>query len=70
MTGIHRAGVTEAAGGLQRSGLIRQIAPIDRAGLQKVACECDRYDTERLQRLLRVPPKRNDRRREGARGYL
>jgi hypothetical protein len=46
---VRREGVTQAAGRLQRAGLIRhrrgQVTIIDRTGLEAGACEC--YDTAR-----------------------
>jgi CRP-like cAMP-binding protein len=44
MLGVRREGVTEAAGNLQRAGLIRysrgRIEVLDRPGLEKAVCEC------------------------------
>ena len=56
MLGVRRAGVTETAGELQRSGLIRyhhgRLTIVDREGLEALACECYRNDHALLMRLL------------------
>ena len=56
MLGVRRAGVTEAAGELQRSGLIRyhhgHVTITDRTGIEKAACECYCVDQARFKNLF------------------
>ena len=56
MLGVRREGVTEAAGKLQKAGLIRysrgHIAVIDRPHLEAQACECYRVVKREYARLL------------------
>ena len=58
MLGVRREGVTEAAGNLQRAGLIRyqrgRISVLDRAGLEQRTCECYAVVKKEYARLL--PP--------------
>ncbi len=65
MLGVRREGVTDAAGKLQRKGVIEysrgQITVLDRAKLELLACECYavvKAETERL--LPYVPVKSQD----------
>jgi CRP-like cAMP-binding protein len=65
MLGVRREGVTEAAGKLQRAGLIRytrgHIDVLDRPGLERRVCEC--YGVVKLEfdRLLAdIPHRRAD----------
>jgi len=54
--GVRREGITEAAGNLQRAGVIRyrrgHISVLDRAGLETRSCECYAVVRKELTRLL------------------
>ena len=56
MLGVRREGMTEAAGRLQRAGLIEyhrgRITVIDRPGLEKRTCECYAVVKKEYDRLL------------------
>jgi len=56
MLGVRREGVTEAAGNLQRAGLISyrrgHISVLDRKGLEKQTCECYAVVKKEMTRLL------------------
>lgn len=56
MLGVRREGVTEAAGKLQRAGLIRysrgHIEVLDRPGLEEVVCECYSVVKKEYDRLI------------------
>jgi CRP-like cAMP-binding protein len=56
MLGVRREGITEAAGNLQRAGLISyrrgHIAVVERSGLETRACECYAVVKKELSRLL------------------
>ena len=61
MLGVRREGVTEAAGNLQRAGLIRysrgRIEVLDRPGLEKAVCECYAVVKTEVDRLLADIPR-------------
>jgi CRP-like cAMP-binding protein len=56
MLGVRREGVTEAAGKLQRAGLIHytrgKITVVDRPGLEARVCECYQVVKKEFDRLL------------------
>jgi CRP-like cAMP-binding protein len=56
MLGVRREGITEAAGKLQRLGLIEysrgRITVLDRRGLEKLSCECYAVVKRESDRLL------------------
>jgi CRP-like cAMP-binding protein len=56
MLGVRREGVTEAAGNLQRAGLIHysrgRITVVDRPGLEARVCECYQVVKKEFDRLL------------------
>jgi CRP-like cAMP-binding protein len=61
MLGVRREGVTEAAGKLQRAGLIRysrgHIDVLDRPGLERAVCECYGVVKVEFERLLSDIPR-------------
>jgi CRP-like cAMP-binding protein len=61
MLGVRREGVTEAAGNLQRAGLIRysrgRIEVLDRPGLETAVCECYAVVKTEFDRLLSDIPR-------------
>jgi CRP-like cAMP-binding protein len=56
MLGVRREGVTEAAGSLQRAGVIHyrrgHITVVDRKGLEQRTCECYEVVRKEYARLL------------------
>ena len=63
LLGVRREGVTEAAGNLQRDGLIQyrrgHIEVLDRAGLEKAVCECYAVAKVEFDRLMCDIPRVN-----------
>ena len=65
MLGVRREGVTEAAGKLQRQGVIEyhrgHITVLDRPRLEKLSCECYAVVKKESDRLLHYLPPKKDR---------
>jgi len=70
MLGVRREGVTEAAGNLQRAGLIRysrgHIDVLDRPGLERDVCECYAVVKVEYDRLMSDIPRKASCPTEGA----
>ena len=61
MLGVRREGVTEAAGKLQKAGVIHyqrgHIEVLDRAQLERMSCECYEVVRRESDRLMPQPPE-------------
>lgn len=64
MLGVRRAGITVAAGALQRAGLIRYrrgtVRVLDRDGLEQVSCECYLKIRDAYARIVGADPVATD----------
>ena len=64
MLGVRREGVTEAAGKLQRQGVIEysrgQITVLDRARLERLSCECYSVVKTETDRLLHYTRRQDE----------
>ncbi|MNC51096.1 hypothetical protein D3C75_1003750 [compost metagenome] len=65
MLGVRREGVTDAAGKLQRLGVIEytrgHIKVLDRTRLEELSCECYAVVKKETERLLPYFPMRRDK---------
>ena len=65
MLGTRRSGVTEAAGTLQKAGMLRytrgRITIVNREALEATACECYRVISDEFTRLLANQPEPDSR---------
>jgi CRP-like cAMP-binding protein len=56
MLGVRRVGITEAAGALQKSGLIEyhrgQVTVVNRKGLEVASCDCYADDRRAYARIM------------------
>jgi len=68
LLGVRRVGVTEAAGRLQKMGVIEysrgHITVLDRATLETLSCECYAVVKRETERLLPYLPPRPDQRQD------
>ena len=74
MLGVRRAGVTVAAGALQRAGLIRykhgRVTILDHDGLKKLSCECYGVSKREFDRLLHDTKAVSQRPKKGGRAGI
>jgi CRP-like cAMP-binding protein len=66
MLGVRRVGITNAAGALQKHGLVQysrgDIKVLDRAGLEKLSCACYRSAKDTYRRILNGRTQQSKRR--------